>query len=93
MPTKRPRKLVRKREYQQAVERIQREAARGAEAVEGFEEVIRRSPELGMSLPGRTKYFGRPFRTETGAYLGIYTYDSEKVVCLAVRTVPAGTFS
>ena len=71
MPTKRPRNLVRKREYQQAIERIRRETARGAEAVEGFEEVIRRSPELGMSVPGKTKYFGRPFRTETSAYLGI----------------------
>jgi len=93
MPTKRPRKLVRKQEYQQAVERIRRETARGAEAVEGFEEVIRRSPELGMSLPGRTKFFGRPFRTEAGSYLGIYTFDDEKVVCFAVRTVPVGRFS
>jgi hypothetical protein len=93
MSTKRPRKLVRKREYQQAIERIRRETARGPEAVEGFEEVIRRSPEFGMSLPGRAKYFGRPFRTEAGSYLGVYTYDDEKVICLAVRKVPTGTFS
>lgn len=46
-----------------------------------------------MSLPGRTRYFGRPFRTEAGSYLGIYTFDNEKVVCLAVRKVPSGTFS
>ncbi len=93
MPTKRPKTLVRKQEYQAAIDKIRRESARGAEAVEGFEEIIRRSPELGMSLPGRTKYFGRPFRTEVGSYLGIYTYDNEKVVCLAVRVVPSGTFS
>ncbi len=93
MPTKRPRKLVRKPEYLQAIERIRSETVRGAEAIEGFEEVIRRSPELGMSLPGRAKFFGRPFRTEKGSHLGIYTYDNEKVVCLAVRIVPSGAFS
>lgn len=93
MPTKRPRKLVRKPEYQREVDRIRREDPRGAEAVEGFEEIVLRSPQLGMAVPGRAKYYGRPFRTETSSYLGIYTYDAAKVVFLAVRKVPAGTFA
>jgi hypothetical protein len=45
-----------------------------------------------MAVPGRPSFYSRPFHTDRGSYLVIYTFDDAKVTCLSVHSVPSGPF-
>ena len=88
------RRIVRTPRFERGLEEVRSPSAdsRFEEALEGFEHVVARIPEMGMAVPGQPGCRSRPFHTSHGSFLVIYTYDREKVVCLDVRRVPSSTF-
>jgi len=65
---------------------------RAAEAWNGFAHAVARIPEMGMAVPGKPGFYSRPFHTDGGSFLVLYTFDTEKVVCLALRAVPSSAY-
>jgi hypothetical protein len=51
-----------------------------------------RIPELGMSVPRKPGFFSRPFHTDHGSFLVIYTFNDEEVFCIAAQPVPASAY-
>lgn len=92
MKRKSPRKVVRTDRFQREVARHFKKVRRGEEALEGFEEVVARVPELGMTAPGASNASCRPLHTESGSFLIVYLYDDAEVVLLSIRPVPSGVF-
>lgn len=45
-----------------------------------------------MAVRGRPGYLSRPFHTDGGSFLVVYTYDDTKVVCIGLHPVPSGIF-
>lgn len=88
----RRRKLVRTPRFERELRENLGTSTRAAEALAGLERVIERMPELGMAVTGQPDFYCRPFHTEEGSFLVIYTFDEEKVVCLSLRRVPSGRF-
>ena len=87
------RRVVRTPSFERSLSEIRGSAGdRLDEALAGFEHVVSRTPESGMTVSGRPGFRSRPFHTPEGSFLVIYTYDREKVVCLSIRRVPSGTF-
>lgn len=87
-----PRRLVKDPKFQREIERIRQSSEQAAEAVAAFEQVVVRIPEYGMAVPGKRGFYSRPFHTDQGSYLVIYTFDKAQVVCLTIRSVPSDKF-
>lgn len=86
-------KILRAQRFERELRKVVEQFPRAEEALRGFEEVVSRHPEIGMSVRGQpTEVCGLPFHTEQASFLVIYRYDEEKVVCLGVRRVPSGQF-
>jgi hypothetical protein len=60
--------------------------------VAGFERAVARIPEMGMGVPGRPGFYSRPFHTDSGSFLVIYSFDDRQVVCIAIRSVPSAAY-
>jgi hypothetical protein len=87
------RRIVRTPRFERELKALQGSAgARLDEALTGFEHVLARIPEMGMAVPGQPTARSRPFHTQEGSFLVIYTYDREKVVLLTLRRVPSSRF-
>lgn len=84
------RRIVRTPRFERELKAVQ--SARIDEALTGFEHVLARIPDMGMSVPGQPSARSRPFHTPEGSFLVIYTYDRDKVVLLTIRRVPSGSF-
>jgi hypothetical protein len=80
------------RARQAAEEIIAREGSRAQEAIEALELFVARLPEAGFPVRGAPEFLGRPFHTDSHAYLVIYTYDAEAVECVGVRPIPYTAF-
>jgi hypothetical protein len=74
------------------IEEIRRSSERAADAIAGFEEVVARIPELGMAVAGRKGFYSRPFHTDKGSYLVVYTFNAREVDCIAIRPVPSTAY-
>jgi hypothetical protein len=86
------RRLVKGTKYRSDIERIRQSSERAAEIIAAFELVVVRIPEHGMAVPGKPGFYSRPFHTDEGSYLVIYTFDDDQVTCSAIRSVPSGRF-
>ena len=86
------RKLVKAPKYRNEIEKIRQSSKNAAEIIAAFELVVARIPEQGMAVPGKPGFYSRPFHTDQGSYLVIYTFNDDQVVCSAVRPVPSGRF-
>lgn len=74
------------------IEKLRRSSERATEAIAGFERVVTRIPEMGMAVPGRPGFYSRPFHTDRGSFLVIYTFDDNQVVCVKIRSVPSAAY-
>jgi len=45
-----------------------------------------------MAVRGKPGFHSRPFHTDLGSYLVLYTFDESTVTCIAVREIPPSTF-
>lgn len=88
----RRRKIVREPRFERELKKVLAATPRADEAFRGFEAVVARRPEMGMTAPGRPRCSCVPVHTESKFFLVVYTYDARKVVCLAVREVPSGPY-
>ena len=86
------RKLVWSPRSSPEIDQIRRSSERAAEAISGFERVVVRIPEMGMAVPHKPGFFSRPFHTDRGSFLVIYTFDDNQVFCITVRPVPSSAF-
>jgi hypothetical protein len=89
---KRSRRVVQQPRFQAELKPILSSILRAEEAWKGFSHAVARIPEMGMAVPGRSGFYSRPFHTEQGSFLVIYTFDDEKVVCLGLRAVPSNAY-
>jgi hypothetical protein len=76
----------------QEIERLRRASERASEAITGFERVVTRIPEMGMAVPGQPGFYSRPFHTDRGSFLVIYSFDDHQVVCITLRSVPSTAY-
>jgi hypothetical protein len=88
----RKRRVVRKPACEEVFRKILTTDRRAAEAIAGFEMAVSRIPEHGMAVRGAPDVYSRPFHTDRGSYLVLYSFDDSTVTCIAVREVPSSTF-
>ena len=89
---KRARRVVQPPHFQTELKPILASTPRAEEAWKGFTHVVARIPEMGMAVRGRPGFYSRPFHTEQGSFLVVYTFDDRKVTCVSLRAVPSGAF-
>lgn len=87
-----PLRIVRTPRFRRECNEVLAGDPRRADALEGFEHVVSRNPELGMAVAGQDGCYGRPIHTGTASYLIVDTVVEEAVCLLSIRKVPSGTF-
>lgn len=86
------RNIVHEFEWDKALDFHFKGAARGDEAIRGWEERVLHYPDTGFAVPGAEDYLGLPLHTESGSFLCIYWYDDDHVYCIGMRRVPRGIY-
>ncbi len=92
MSEKKPRRVVLQPRFEAELKPILGEDPRAEEAWRGFSHAVARIPEMGMAVRGRSGFYSRPFHTEQGSYVVLYTYDSKTVTCVTLRAVPSSAY-